>query len=376
MLSVCIGGNNKYDLPNFYSSLPVKDTSELSLIDFCALAKSPLERKRAGKSRGPADALRTVCWYRYLASETPGISAYALGKLVEPSAYKVDAGDKSRIHMHSNKWIRYARGTVTPQNALVASVDEKYPGSAALINHPMWLLLDRQFSSLGQLARVKTCFAPQVQLEIDVVRSPAQWTSPNFAILYARKLVLLEPFNALGAIAYLLWQAKLRADTFAQAGWVRCAYSAMLVHGADLRSLGIALPMFELLKQHLLCAVEHDGTRLDYPSRYYLPSVDLLGNFYISRRLKHPHSRREFLYDACTAKHGQAPAVITWPIPVWVGKCSSAENRQAFEVDQRIFMWALSVLSTEEPMTEMSSDILIDSFPLLLDGDSNSRDIY
>lgn len=371
MLSVCIGGHNKYDLPNFYSSPPMKDTSELSLVDFCALAKTPLKRNRAGKSRGPADALRTVCWYRYLASETPGISAYALGKLAEPSAYKVDASDKNRIHMHSNKWIRYSRGTAVPQNALVARSDEKYPGSAALISHPVWLLVDRQYSSLGQLARVKTCFAPQVQLEIDAARSPSQWTSPDFAILYVRKLVVLEPFDALGAIAYLLWQAKLRVDTSAQAGWVRCLYGAMLVHGADLRSLGIALPMFELFKQNLLDAVKHEGNRLDYPSNLYLLSIELLDSFYAGCQSKYGGGRREFLYDACTIRHGYAPAVITWAISVPLDECRSAANIEACETRQRIFSWALSALSNKEHVIELSADTLIDLFPLVFKKDAN-----
>lgn len=371
MLSACTERWKEYDLPNFYSSLPVKNTSELSLVDFCALAKTPLERSRAGKSRGPADALRTVCWFRYLASETPGISAYALGKLAEPSAYKVDAIDKNRIHTHSNKWIRYSRGTAVPQSALVARSDEKYPGSAALINHPVWLLIDRQYSSLGQLARVKTSFAPQVQLEIDAAKSPSQWSSPEFAILYVRKLVILEPLDALGAIAYLLWQAKLRIDTSAQAGWVRCLYGAMLVHGADLRSLGIALPMLELLKQNLLDSVKHDGNRLDYPSNLYLLSIELLDRFYAECQLGYGRSRREFLYDACTIRHGYAPAVITWAISVPLDECRSVASIEACETRQRIFSWALSALSNKELLIELSADATIELFPLVLKMNAN-----
>lgn len=371
MLSVCIGGHNKYDLPNFYSSPPMKDTFELSLIDFCARSKTPLKRNRAGKSRGPADALRTVCWYRYLASEMPGISAYALGKFAEPSAYKVDVSDKNRIHMHSNKWIRYSRGTAVPQSALVARSDEKFPGSAALINHPVWLLIDRQYSSLGQLARVKTSFAPQVQLEIDAARSPSQWSSPEFAILYVRKLVVLEPLDALGAIAYLLWQAKLRIDTSAQAGWVRCLYGAMLVHGADLRSLGIALPMLELFKQNLLDSVRHDGNRLDYPSNLYLLSIELLDRFYAECQSEYGRSRREFLYDACTIRHGYAPAVITWPILVPVDEYKSFASINACETRQRIFSWALFALSNKERVMELSVDSVIDQFSLVFEMDAN-----
>lgn len=371
MLTACIGRWNEYDLTNFYSSPPVKDTSELSLADFCTLAKTPLERNRAGKSRGPADALRTVCWYRSLASETPGISAYALGKLVEPSAYKVDAIGKTQIHTHSNKWIRYARGAATPQSALVACLDEKYPGSAALINHPVWLLIDRQYSSLGQLARVKISFAPQVQLEIDAARSPSQWTSPDFAILYVRKLVVLEPLDALGAIAYLLWQAKLRVDTSAQAGWARCLYGAMLVHGADLRSLGIALPMFELFKQNLLDSVRHDGNRLDYPSNLYLLSIELLDRFYAGCQSEYGGSQREFLYDACTIRHGYAPAVITWAISVPLDECKSVASIEACETRQRIFSWALSALSNKERVIELSTDTIIDLFPLVFKMDAN-----
>lgn len=365
MLSASNGGHNKYDLPNFYSSPPMKDSSELSLVDFCALAKTPLKRNRVGKSRGPADALRTVCWYRYLASERPGITAYALGKLVEPDAYKVDWDGKSRLHMHSNKWIRYARGAAVPQSAIVASLDGKYPGSAALINNPVWLLIDRQFSSLGQLARVKTCFVPQVQLAIDAVTPPSQWTFPELAALYATRLILLDPLDSLGAITYLLWQSKLREDTFAQVCWARCAYSAMLIHGADLRAFGIALPMFELLKQNLLCAVEHESNGLDYPSSLYLLSVELLGSFYIKHPRKHRGKMREFIYQACTLEHGYAPAVITWAIPVPVGDFPSPAHVEEYEMRQRIFSWALTSLSANNFGAELSPDTIMDFYPLV-----------
>jgi hypothetical protein len=267
--------------------------------------------------------------------------------------------------MHPNKWIRYARGTAVPQRALIEVVDARYPGSAAAINHPLWLLMDRQFPSLGQLARVKTYFAPQVQVEIDAVGSTPQWESPHLAILYVKKLILLEPLDALGAIVYLLWHAKLRADTFAQASWVRCAYIAMLVHGAELLSFGIALPMFELLKQNLLSAVEHNGTRFDYPSRHYLLGVELLGNLYRHWGFGPLQNRRKFLYDASTSKHGHAPIVITWPIPVPASGCLSVENTEEFETYQRVFSWAIFTLSTNNPSFDLPDGTGVSQFPLI-----------
>lgn len=373
MLSGCIGGLNKYDLTNFYSRPPVKDTSELSLSDFCALAKTPLKRNRFGKSRGPADALRTVCWYRYLTCETPDISAYAQGKLVEPSAYKVDIGAGRRIHTHTNKWIRYARGRAVPQGALIAAADLKYPGSAAAINHPVWLLTDRQFSSQGQLTKVKSLFSPQVQIEIDAASSLPTREAPRLAIFDVKKLVLLEPLDALGAIIYLLWEAKLRADTCAQAGWVICAYNALLIHGADLRSCGVARPLFELLRQNLLGAIEHDGVRFDYPSSHYLLSVELLVNFYTSQQLRHGKNRRQFIYDTVASTYGIAPAIITWPIRVPVGECPSVAAIERFEEAQRIFSWALFALANHELLTELPDDALIDSFPLVFVSTATTR---
>ena len=367
MLSVCVARHNKYDLPNFYSRSQVKDSSELSLADFCARAQTPLNRNLAGKSRGPADALRTVCWYRYLASKTQGISAYAFGKRVEPEGYKVDEINGRRIHSHSNKWIRYSQGRAVPQGALIATADMKYPGSAAVINHPVWLLIERQFLSLDQLNAVKSCFSPRVQIEIDAIKSLPPYKSPSFAIFEVKWIILMDPLDALGAIAYLLCLAKLRDDTYAQACWVTCAYRAMLIHGPELRLLGIALPMFELLKNNLLLAVKHNGEHWDYPTCHYLHAVELLVKFYENQSSKRLEGQRFFIHETVVARYGAASAIVTWPISVPAAECWSAANVKAYEYRLLSLSRALLALLREKPVLKPPTDDHFESFSFVFE---------
>jgi hypothetical protein len=117
--------------------------------------------------------------------------------------------------------------------------------------------------------------------------------------------------------------------------------------------------------------VKHDGNRLDYPSNLYLLSIELLDRFYADCRLEYGRSRREFLYDACTIRHGYAPAVITWPISVPVDEYKSFANINACETRQRIFSWALFALSNKERVMELSVDSVIDQFSLVFEMDAN-----
>lgn len=363
MLLGATTGDNKYDLTNFYSRrVLVIDTAMMSLVDFCTNAKTPMKRSATGKCRGPADALRTVYWYRAITAESAGISAYALGKLIAPAEYKVDASLGRRIHTHSNKWIRYANGTTVPQPTLLAAAEAKFPGSEVQINHPLWRLLDREYSSQSQLARVKSGFAPHVQIEINSVTGPARWSDAFLAILHVKKLLLLTALDALGAVVYLLHEAKLGRDTLAQAGWVHCAYCALHMHGAELVKHGVALPLFHLLQENLLGSVEHGGRRYTYPSGYYLPVIELLVRLHARTQVKHI-SREQFLHSVSSHLYGYGAAVVTWPVSIPTMEDPPEEAVDRSETERRIFSWAYTCLSKNQPCVFFPEDAVIEKSP-------------
>lgn len=334
----------------------------MSLVDFCTNTKTPLKRSSAGKCRGPADALRTIYWYRSIAAEIPGISVYALGKLIAPAEYKVDTSLGRRIHTHSNKWIRYANGTAVPQPTLLAAAEAKFPGSEVQINHPLWRLLDREYTTHSQLARVRSGFAPHVQIEINSFAGSSRWSDPFLAILHAKKLLLLATLDALGAVVYLLYEAKLVRDTLAQAGWVHCAYGALHMHGAELVKHGVALPLFHLLQENLLGPVEHGGRRYTYPSGYYLPVIELLVGLHARAQVKYI-SREQFLHSVSSHLHGYGAAVVTWPISIPTMEDPLEEEVDRSETERRIFSWAYTRLSKNQPCALFPKDAVIEKFP-------------
>lgn len=97
-----------------------------------SLAKARTQR------RGVPAALATTLWVLDIKRRRQTFSLYALEKLFEPESFGHNEHGEA---YHHNKWTKYEVGLHTPNDKLVQQVDAKLPGTAHLLRHPFWTLV-------------------------------------------------------------------------------------------------------------------------------------------------------------------------------------------------------------------------------------------
>ena len=88
----------------------------------------------SGKQRHVTEAFRTVCWFHGLRLVTGARTTYQMDGLVEGPAASLHEGPEDR----KNKRRSYKHGRHTPSHRLAQETEAKFPGSARLLNHPVW----------------------------------------------------------------------------------------------------------------------------------------------------------------------------------------------------------------------------------------------
>lgn len=254
------------------------DSYELSLSELCSRTGCLRKRKPLGKSSGPDNPIKTIYWYRGFALLWPGRTAYAIGKMVEPSAYWVVDDCGKRVHLNTNKWSGYQHGMSVPQAKLLMAGELARPGSAMEINHPIWQLAGRAWGGLDKLGDVARLFDLQIQSLLDAVVGPRHASDVKI-IRVAEKLQRLEALDAIGALIFAYLRARLHGDKRATAIWARGIYQALMIHGSALIARGVALPLFDLIQEDVLSGEHEQGSQWTYPRSAYLSAVRYLQYF-------------------------------------------------------------------------------------------------
>lgn len=99
--------------------------------------RESLERAK-GPKRDSLTVLATAIWFDEVKRLSGCESYYAMERLFEPEAFRrSEAGAPN----HRNKWAKYAVGLHQPSKKLAEKVDQKIPGTAKLLRHPLWEIL-------------------------------------------------------------------------------------------------------------------------------------------------------------------------------------------------------------------------------------------
>lgn len=264
-------------------------TELLSLDKICELANKPRSRNAFGKSQGPVDAIKTIFWYRGLANRIKANSPYALGKILEPDGYRVVGEAGSRIYIHRNKWVRYARGESVPQSKLVLKIEDAYENSAAEISHPLWRLLERPPSSRVEFEMLLKNFRPDVQLKIREIRQILIFPMDHDVVIRGEHLKDLSAIDALGALLYLLHERNA-SGRWGISSFVKNIYLLIMVRGQEFYERGVLRSLYEMLQETILNRVVDDGCALVYPWPYFFRALKIFNS-----------CRRDF----CANHHGQ-----------------------------------------------------------------------
>jgi len=179
--------------------------------------------------RHPIDTLRVRFWYSFVKKKTGFKTAYQL-ELHFASNTKDDK--KSPL---KNIWHHYETGLHTPIK-LVNLVDTIIPGSANLLNHPLWDVLksfdpkDRNIKIWMEKLdpRVKLIISSYPHQRIDISKPPDPLSSK-----VARRLIKLSSLDALTAILLFWLQSQLHKQIKEAQFQATCMYNILLIIGLD-----------------------------------------------------------------------------------------------------------------------------------------------
>lgn len=160
------------------------------------------------------------------------------------------------------KWQGYRLGRHTPSPSLVEKIDNQLPGSANLLNHPVWQAL-RVDNNAKQQASILLS-----QLHPDVATALTQNVRNRRECCLAvdgwnrRRLRKLEQQVSLDALATLVLLLRLAVKTGKQDQAFAFGFSVcriLLMMGPWLTARGIARPLSEYLMEHVLPLGHHNG---------------------------------------------------------------------------------------------------------------------
>ncbi|QCB46954.1 hypothetical protein E5678_13545 [Hydrogenophaga sp. PAMC20947] len=178
-----------------------------------------------------------------------------------------------------NKWRSYRNGRHTPNLALVKAVETKFPGSFAVLNHPLWSLL-----RLGRSVEVEVpsplsrlppslftvVWGGSVQSHHGLVLAP-EWNAQRL-----RKIERQAGLDALACLVALLRNAIESGDRREAHIFSRSLCRMMLMMGRWLYAHGIAQPMVDYLEELLLPLAAHDGQRHSFGEQGFRSAANRL----------------------------------------------------------------------------------------------------
>lgn len=223
--------------------------------------------------RAARDALNVVIrglWFECLRLETRQITAYGVGKQIQPQTYKPAAG--GRWPQHHNLWAKYAQGIHSPGPETVRAAEQLVPGSGDILIADAWKALDLSHpigSSGGALLRrlrhgvQAEVFQPRPLRAGHYVRR----TTPNLPL---HMLECQADLDGLAALVILLREA-YEANDHARAFAIgRSLHVALLLATTYTPLLLVASELFEFFVRRVFPLATSEEIAFDlHPAELY-----------------------------------------------------------------------------------------------------------
>lgn len=203
-------------------------------------------------------------------------SAYQLEKLFEPEAFGRSA---NRDPYHRNKWAKYEVGVHLPATGLIQRVEALEPGTARLIEHPLWALLrSRSWEAhAGDRWLHKLSFEVQAVL-FDNAHGPlgGGGTRQKFGLRLSHRLERCANLDAVAALTILLLDALVlerHEEAFEAA---KALFRTLQVVCSFFPFSQLASEIFWLFQSRIYPLVEYDHMRFDFTDYDFGEAVMLL----------------------------------------------------------------------------------------------------
>lgn len=161
-----------------------------------------------------------------------------------------------------NKWRSYREGKHTPSAGLVEGIESRFPGSRAVLNHPVWQLLRLDRPLHAEVSGLLAQLPPVLYVLVKDCGPAAHGASISLSGWDARRLRRLEREVGLNTLACFVALMRLAAESGDSAGAHRFGRSlcrVLLMMGGWLFAHGIAQPLGDYVERWVLPMASHAG---------------------------------------------------------------------------------------------------------------------
>jgi hypothetical protein len=118
----------------------MKTNRNYGLDRLSTLLRHTAEQHAGSAAHSGIDVLRVGYWFEQLRESLSAVTAYAVGKCVQPWTYQ-KATQNHGVY-HHNLWTRYAKGQLVPGAETVRAAEVAVPGSSDWLRAVLWEALD------------------------------------------------------------------------------------------------------------------------------------------------------------------------------------------------------------------------------------------
>ncbi len=262
--------------------------NQIPLSDFCTALQKNMEAAR-GKRKDEIDVLRTAFWYAKIAARLHGAIPAEIEDYLEPDAFfEVAKG----YWAHKNKWSKYRVGLHVPRNLLATRADELLPGSKAILNHVLWLVLKMKYPAKAHADDWLKKLDPAIQQHV--------FKSQDYGVLRVpisrrllRSLERKAGLDALACLTILLCESSEQGESPLSIDIGQAIYRMLLVLGNTDRFADFIEIIFDVYRDRIFPLAKYKKERFELERANFSWSLQLLATVILRLEASNTHNADE-----------------------------------------------------------------------------------
>lgn len=241
-----------------------------------SLAKAHLQR------RGAPAALATTFWVLDIKRRRETHSLYELEKLFEPESFGRNQHGEA---YHHNKWAKYEVGLHTPHEKLVRLVESKMPGTARILRHPFWGLIQTKCWDINQADTWLRQLSPEIRAVLQDRRHASTFGEVLPSKLDNMRIKMLERRSGLDALAaqvVFLFNAISTQDDQSIRMLCESIFRILLIVSTFPPYAFVGNEFFRLVYECVLSRATWEGVTFDFAEYNFFSVAVLLGTLLLS----------------------------------------------------------------------------------------------
>lgn len=246
-----------------------------------------------------------------------------------------------------------------PRPDIVATAESRCPGTAAVLDWPLWDILRAPPQSDHEVFRYEERLSREARAQLAWWRTQDNFSRPGEILKMAEILERQANVEALTCMLLLCRSAWIRGDSESADEWARYIYRCQLIMGFQLLAHGIGRPLWEVVALRMMDDISHRGARYFFPPELYRDAASGLYRVLwhysgASYKDMSPARRIRVMRMALNADLGWDLKFAFNPVRVVVdgGTCTHVDHRAAIQQDIEYFVWAWKLQRTHRSHRE------------------------